>query len=775
MSNDSEEKMQSCELTHLYSSIVLSLNFLLAVATTSAALDLSDGNQELDWEYEPNLWTIDEEPNSASDDFGEPKSDIHTSICDGPTGNCGSVEDVEQQHDRLDHEDQDPHRSQYLRHFMRQGEKKPRCTQWEVDAREAVICNKRRCDKFEFEWPKYDNQLTLIESTKHGMRFHRVDYAFAETIKKRSIDESKNNNPNPDYLDDSKIKFDLLDLFKPKPSSTTTTAAPFLPITPFTPITPVYPIISTIPTSPIFSSTITSPPTISTTLAPSTSDTTQYGTTTTTAQPTTHTTTPHNQTSSTTTIAPDRPDQRDRDVDEKLVTTFRLSTRRPKQTMIGFGGALSDSTCYNIKSLSTEMAKSLMEDYYGDKGLRYNIARMSIGSSDFSLTPYTNNDKDSKNNSNAHRQQQGSGNEEDDVEMRNFYLVTEDYEYKLPVARQAVATSRQEIKFFSSLWSPPIWMKNNSDIVHGFLKGDVYGPYYRALGEYMVKWLDAYRRNGLDFWGMTVMNEPITGVKPFIYHNSLGITKEDYVIFIKLYLGPILKLYGFEKIKLIALDDNKGYAPNWARAVLEDKEAAKYVSGIAVHWYMNDEYENMNFLAKYYPDKFIISSEACNGYLPFQEHALPGDWDRGVAYMFDMIKTIQKNAAAWVDWNMALDPHGGPTWVRNNLDAPVIVNSERDEYYKSPMFYAIGHFSKFVERNSSRLDYRLAYARYDYPLEAVGFRTPNDYIVIVVLNANKYPIPFKIIVDRKLVRVVPLRADSFNTIIFKWKTKTRDQ
>lgn len=762
--------MQSTEHMRFYSSIVLSLNFLFAAATTATALDASGVNQEPEWEYEPIIWTPDEEPTGASDDFGEPKSDSHTSICDGSIGdNCGSFEDVErqqQQDQSLHDDDQDPHRSQYfVRNLLRQGEQKPRCTQWEVDAREAVICNKRRCDKFEFEWPKYDNQLTLIESTKHGMRFHRVDYAFAETVAKRSIHKPVSFNRDVAFnADDSKIKFDLFDLFKPKPSSTTTTTTP---TSPFFPITPIYPIISTVTTNPTTETADNNTEIVTTmapTVRPNTTESEQNNTITTMPTNTdSETTTPHNESTT------DAPERNGSENDEKLITTFRLSTRRPKQTIIGFGGALSDSTCYNIKSLSPQMARSLMEDYYGDKGLRYNIARMSIGSSDFSLTPYTNNDR--SNDSKIHRQQE-SGNEEDDVEMRNFHLVPEDYDYKLPVARQAIATSRQEVKFFSSMWSPPIWMKNNSDIVHGFLKGDVYGPYYRALGEYMVKWLDAYRRNGLEFWGMTVMNEPITGVKPFIFHNSLGIAKEDYVIFIKLYLGPIIKRYGFDKIKLIALDDNKGYAPNWARAVLDDKEAAKYVSGIAVHWYMNDEYENMDFLSRNYPDKFIMSSEGCNGYLPFQLHALPGDWDRGVAYLFDMIKTIQKNAAAWVDWNMALDMYGGPTWAKNNLDAPVIVNSQRDEYYKSPMFYAIGHFSKFVERNSTRLDHRLAYARYDYPLEAVGFRTPNDYIVIVALNANHYRVPFKIIVDRKLVRIVTLRADSFNTIIFKWKSPT---
>ena len=638
-----------------------------------------------------------------------------------------------------------------------------KCTQFRVDIRETVICDKKRCDKLDFEWPKYDNQIVVIESTKFGMRFHRSEHAFSSsaTIKSSAI-KTKELVPSNRTKKLPPIKFDLFDLFKPKPTSTA------MPITEATSKATTKPEEETTTQSSDEQPASPPPPPP----APDTKDTT---------------------------IA----DTESQDKNQtQLVTTFRLNTKRRMQKIIGFGGALSDSTCRNIKSLSPNMAKSLMEDYFGNRGLRYTIARMTIGSSDFSTTPYTNNDRpvvaseedlvgldggedffDEQNQKRQHEQKkqkrdgvQGHSkrvlDDNDDVEMTKFHLTDEDYDFKLPIARQAMATSQQGIKFFSSLWSPPIWMKNNSNIVHGYLKGDIYGPYYKGLAELIIKWLEAYRKQGIEFWATTGLNEPVTGIKPFIFHNSLGITREDYVTFIKLYLGPMLRQRGFQNVKLIALDDNKAYAPGLAKAALDDRDAAKYISGIGVHWYMSDEYENLNFLGRDYPDKFILSTEASNGYLPFQVHTLPGDWDRGVAYMYDIIKLMHKNVAGWVDWNMALNLNGGPSWAKNNLDAPVIVNAERDEYYKSPMFYAIGHFSRFVEPNSTRLDQRLAYAKYDYPLEATAFHTPKDFIVIVALNANKHRVPFKIIVDKQLIRVVNLKEESFSTIVFKWKNKS---
>ena len=45
---------------------------------------------------------------------------------------------------------------------------------------------------------------------------------------------------------------------------------------------------------------------------------------------------------------------------------------------------------------------------------------------------------------------------------------------------------------------------------------------------------------------------------------------------------------------------------------------------------------------------------------------------------------------------MALDLGGGPNWAENFVDAAVIVDKEKDVFYKQPMFYALAHFSKYI-------------------------------------------------------------------------------
>ncbi|GMR46007.1 hypothetical protein PMAYCL1PPCAC_16202, partial [Pristionchus mayeri] len=60
------------------------------------------------------------------------------------------------------------------------------------------------------------------------------------------------------------------------------------------------------------------------------------------------------------------------------------------------------------------------------------------------------------------------------------------------------------------------------------------------------------------------------------------------------------------------------------------------------------------------------------------------------------LQDLNNFVGGWTDWNMALDLTGGPTWVGNFLDSPIIVNKTADEFYKQPTHYAMTHFSRFL-------------------------------------------------------------------------------
>lgn len=71
--------------------------------------------------------------------------------------------------------------------------------------------------------------------------------------------------------------------------------------------------------------------------------------------------------------------------------------------------------------------------------------------------------------------------------------------------------------------------------------------------------------------------------------------------------------------------------------MLSSPEASKYISGIAVHWYLDkiSPTDCLEFTHKNHPDKFIFGTEACfDGILKVSL----GDWSRAEEYAHDIIQ-----------------------------------------------------------------------------------------------------------------------------------------
>lgn len=90
----------------------------------------------------------------------------------------------------------------------------------------------------------------------------------------------------------------------------------------------------------------------------------------------------------------------------------------------------------------------------------------------------------------------------------------------------------------------------------------------------------------------------------------------------------------------------------------------------------------------------------------------------------------------WIDWNLALNETGGPNWAKNNVDSPIIVIPQEDQFYKQPMFYAISHFSKFVTRGSYRISSIEETSSFfqKNKIESIAFLTPEQKIIVVIVN-----------------------------------------
>lgn len=70
-------------------------------------------------------------------------------------------------------------------------------------------------------------------------------------------------------------------------------------------------------------------------------------------------------------------------------------------------------------------------------------------------------------------------------------------------------------------------MKTNGEYAGGFLKEDL----YQVWANYFVKFLDAYKEEGVTFWGITTGNEPTTAILANVQVPGVGFTSNMQVIF----------------------------------------------------------------------------------------------------------------------------------------------------------------------------------------------------------------------------------------------------
>ncbi|MBN8203477.1 glycoside hydrolase family 30 protein [Bacillus sp. NTK034] len=228
---------------------------------------------------------------------------------------------------------------------------------------------------------------------------------------------------------------------------------------------------------------------------------------------------------------------------------------------------------------------------------------------------------------------------------------------------------------------------------------------------------------GVPIWGITIQNEP----EAKQVWDSCLYTGEEERDFIKNHLGPSLEKHGHGDVKIIIWDHNRDVIFDRAQAVLSDPEAAKYVWGTGVHWYVSEEFENLSRVHDAFPDKHLIVTEWC-----IEGGPQPGEWNTGKRYGRNIIGDLNNHLEAWIDWNLVLNEEGGPNHVRNYCDEPVIMNTKKDEVHYNSSYYYIGHFCKFIKPGARRISSQASNNR----LLATAFENINGETVEVLINEN---------------------------------------
>jgi glucosylceramidase len=407
------------------------------------------------------------------------------------------------------------------------------------------------------------------------------------------------------------------------------------------------------------------------------------------------------------------------------------------QTMTGIGGAITDAAAETFAKMPKDKQQEILNAYFDvKKGIGYTLARTNIHSCDFSSASYTYIT-------------------EGDRDLKSF-SVDHDKQFRIPFIKQAMATAGGRLTLFGSPWSPPAFMKDNSNMLQG---GKLKPEFYPAWANYYAKFIRAYEHEGIPVWGISIQNEPMAKQR----WESCIYSAEEERDFLKNHLGPAMKREGLGDKKIIVWDHNRDLLYQRASTILTDPEAAKYVWGVGFHWYEpwsggEPMFDNVKLVNQVFPDKHLIFTEGCKDAFDINK---VNDWNLGELYGRSMINDFNNGTAGWSDWNILLDETGGPNHVNNFCFAPIHGDTKTGQVIYTNSYYYIGHFSKFIRPGAKRIVSSPSRSA----LLSTAFINTDGKVAVVVMNKSDQKVPYYLWIDGQAAEAESL-PHSIQTLVF---------
>jgi len=385
----------------------------------------------------------------------------------------------------------------------------------------------------------------------------------------------------------------------------------------------------------------------------------------------------------------------------QVITVDEATTYQPFE---GAGASFTDTAAWLMNSsgaLSEQTRDDTMAKLFDpDEGIGLSFIRNPIGASDLARGNYTFDDMPAGQN---------------DPNLDHF-SIDHDLADVLPLTKQARQLN-PDLKVMASPWSAPGWMKDNDSLDQGWLEAQFYGSY----AQYFVKYLQAYRDNGVPVDYVSVQNEPTCCPGyPSMQWNGSGLhyfTGTD--------LLPALHAANLPT-KVLALDWNwDSYDSYAAETVTDDAiRTDPNFGGMAWHGYVGDVTEQSTIHDRY-PDLPAYDTEHSGG-----------TWigDQQAEDMNNIIDYTRNWGRSVVKWSLAVDqdkgPHNGGCDTCTGLITVHNGDAQSGQVDYTVEYYDMGQLTKFVHPGAVRI------ASNDTAVRNVAWRNPDGSKALVAFNGT---------------------------------------
>ena len=405
------------------------------------------------------------------------------------------------------------------------------------------------------------------------------------------------------------------------------------------------------------------------------------------------------------------------------------------QAVEGFGSCFNELGWTSLSELSEADRAAIFQELYTPAGANFTMARMPLGSNDFSIDYYSYDDVDG------------------DLALEHF-SIDHDRATLLPFIRAAKAVN-PSLRIWASPWCPPEWMKVNRHYASrtapfNGLPNDRETPegtdafiqepaYLQAYAQYIGQFIDAYKAEGIDIFMVMPQNEPNSDqVFP-----SCTWTPEGLISFLK-YLEPAMASRDVD----VYLGTMERADPDLWDRILTDPKVGPSIKGMGFQWAGKDALPELHRRHPSLPC-YQTEQECGDG---------RNDW-RGAMHSWDLMKHYFGNGVqSYFYWNTSLLDGGISTWMwrQNSL---VVVDKEKGTYRYSPEYYVLKHASHYVQPGARVLTLGGTYS------DALGFLNPDGRTVLLLANQSDAPKTVSLEGLPGRPRVLTLPASSINTLV----------